>query len=57
MFNEEKIVIPYEEYKSLVAKAERIEVVERILNSTEYISIGEIVAVLGIEVPPRKVIE
>lgn len=43
-----KIAIDLEEYRALVAKAERIEALKRLFASNEYISMAEVKAVLGI---------
>lgn len=46
---EHQIIIKVEEYRELVAKAERIAAVGRMVASGEYISTGDIIAVLGIQ--------
>ena len=46
---EHQIIITVEEYRELVAKAERIAAVGRMIGSSEYISTGDIIAVLGIQ--------
>lgn len=47
--NENKtITLTLDEYETLIRAQERIEVVERIINTLDYINVGEIAAVLGI---------
>ena len=45
---ENKIPVDMEEYRELVAKAERIEALKRLFASTEYVSMEEVKAVLGV---------
>ena len=52
--NEKTITITLDEYECLIRAQERIEVVERIINKEEYISVGEIAAVLGIRERARE---
>lgn len=47
---EEKTVkISYSEYKELIAKAERIETVARLMRPNNYVSLDDIKSVLGID--------
>lgn len=48
MDEQKTITISLDEYETLIRAHERIEVVERLINSVEYINTGEIAAVLGI---------
>lgn len=50
---EHSIIISVEEYRDLVAKAERIAAVERMVTRGDYVSTGAIMAVLDI-VPVKK---
>ena len=43
------ITITLEEYRKLVEKAERIAVVGRMLDSTSYVNVEDIRAILGID--------
>ena len=43
---ENTIIIPLEEYKELLAKAERIAAVERLLENLSYVSVDHIKIVL-----------
>ena len=43
------ITIPSEEYKELMAKAERIATVERFLNSKIYVTMDDVKVILGID--------
>lgn len=43
------ITIPYEEYQSLLAKAERIATVERFLNSKIYVTMDDVKVILDID--------
>mgnify|MGYP003292050970 CR=1 FL=1 len=57
MMNEkEKITVsvPLDEYKELLAKAERIAVAERMANSANYFTPEEVYTILGIEVKEDK---
>lgn len=45
---EHSIIISVEEYRDLVAKAERIAAVERMVTKGDYVSTGAIMAVLDI---------
>lgn len=57
MMNEkEKITVsvPLDEYKELLAKAERIAAVERMANSGNYFTPEEVYTILGIEVKEDK---
>lgn len=45
---ENKIPVDMEEYRELVAKAERIEALKRLFASTEYVSMEDVKAVLSI---------
>ena len=45
---EHTIIISVAEYRELTAKAERIAAVERMVATGNYISTGEVMAVLGI---------
>lgn len=45
---ENTITIILEEYRSLIAKAERIEAVGRMIDSTNYVNVDDIKAILGI---------
>lgn len=47
----ETITITLEEYRNLIAKAERIETVGRMIGSTNYVSVDDIKAILDIETP------
>jgi hypothetical protein len=47
--NENTITIALDEYKELIAKAERIETVGRMLGTLNYVNVDDIRAVLGIE--------
>ena len=47
--DENKVEIPVEEYHDLLRKAERIAIVERLVNRCEYINTSDILAVLDIE--------
>jgi len=44
----ETITITLEEYKNLIAKAERIETVGRMIDNTNYVNVDDIKAILGI---------
>lgn len=46
--NENTITITLEEYRDLIAKAERIAVVGRIIDGTAYVSLSDIKTVLDI---------
>lgn len=46
--NENTITITLDEYKELIAKAERIETVGRMLGTLNYVNVDDIRAVLGI---------
>lgn len=48
--NENTITITLEEYRNLIAMAERIAVVSRMLGSTNYVNVDDIKAVLDINV-------
>ena len=44
------VEVPKSEYEKLVQKAERVDVVERLVAANEYVSTKDIVAILGIEI-------
>lgn len=44
------VEVPRSEFEKLVQKAERVDVVERLVSVNEYISTKDIVAILGIEI-------
>lgn len=46
--NENTITITLDEYRSLIAKAEQIEVLGRFMAVNDYVNINEIKAILGI---------
>ena len=46
--NENTITITLDEYRELIAKAERIEAVGRMIDSTNYVNVDDIKAILGI---------
>lgn len=46
--NEITITITLDEYRTLVAKAERIEAVGRMLGEIQYVNVEDIKAILGI---------
>lgn len=46
--NENTITITLDEYRSLVAKAELIKVLERFMAVNDYVNINEVKAILGI---------
>lgn len=52
--NENTITITLDEYRELLAKAERIATVERMIDSTNYVNVDEIKAILGIEQTANK---
>lgn len=56
MMNENKITVsvPLDEYKELLAKAERIAAAERMANSGNYFTPEEVYTILGIEVKEDK---
>ncbi len=45
---EHNIIISVDEYRELVAKAEQIYAVERVINQSDYVSMETIKAILGI---------
>lgn len=47
------IVITKEEYKGLVEKSERINAIQRLVDSGTYVSPTDIYSVLGIKVPAK----
>lgn len=51
---ENTITISIDEYKELIAKAERIATIER-MTAQGYVSTDDMMAVLGIEKPANKV--
>lgn len=46
--NENTITITLDEYRDLIAKAERIEAVGRMLGTLQFVNVDDIKAVLGI---------
>lgn len=52
--NENTITITLDEYRELIAKAERIEAVGRMIDSTNYVNVDDIKAILGIEQTENK---
>ena len=46
--NGNTITIALDEYRELIAKAERIEAVGRMLDSVNFVNVGDIKAILGI---------
>lgn len=51
--DEKMVKISFVEYKELIAKAERIAAVERLVNKSNYVSTGDIMIVLGLDVERR----
>lgn len=49
--NENTITITLDEYRELVAKAERVEAVGRIITRTQFVNVDDIKAILDIESP------
>lgn len=49
MMNESTVIISIDEYRELVGKAERINVVKRFMAKNEYVNVAEIKAILGIK--------
>lgn len=52
--NENTITITLDEYRSLIAKTERIEAVGRMFDSTAYVNTDDIKAILGINETKEK---
>lgn len=48
MNEQNTITITQDEYEALIRAQERIKVVERLVNETQYVSTGDIFVVLGI---------
>ena len=48
------VLVPLDEYKELLAKAERIAAAERMANSGNYFTPEEVYTILGIEVKEDK---
>ena len=48
------VLVPLDEYKELLAKAERIAAVERMANMENYFVAEEVYTILGIEVKEDK---
>lgn len=55
--NENKITITLGEYGVLQRTFEKVKAAERLINSVEYVSVGEIAAVLDIDIPRKEHIE
>ena len=51
--DEKMVKISFVEYKELIAKSERIAAVERLVNKSNYVSTGDIMIVLGLDIERR----
>lgn len=48
MKKERMIIITLDEYKSLIAKTERIEALKRFMTANKYLNADDVMAILGI---------